>query len=229
MDVLDREVTSRRGRERRERCDLDVLGADPMRRAAQRLDALDAKHVRADPVDARAERDEEPAEVLDMRLAGRVPDDRVALREDGGHDRVLRRHHRRLVEVEPLPDQLVGAELVGAVQVDRDPELGERVDVGVEAAASDDVAAGWRDDRATEPREERTGEEERGSDLAAELRIERCLRHVARVDDDLVRRGPRRVGAHVDEQLDHRLDVADPRDVRQRHRFGGEDGGGEDR
>ena len=36
-------------------------------------------------------------------------------------------------------------------------------------------------------------------------------------------------GADVDEQLDHRLDVADPRHVRQLHGLGGEHAGGEDR
>ena len=44
------------------------------------LDALDPQHVRADPVDLRAERDEEPAEILDVRLAGGVDQHGLALR-----------------------------------------------------------------------------------------------------------------------------------------------------
>ena len=51
----------------------------------------------------------------------------------------------------------------------------------------------------------------------------------ARVDRHLVRPRPVGVGAEVGEQLDHRLDVADARDVRQRDGLGGEDGRGEDR
>ena len=66
--------------------------------AAEALDAADAEQVRGDPVDLRAERDEEAAEILDVRLAGGVRDHRLAGREDGGHDRVLGRHHARLVE-----------------------------------------------------------------------------------------------------------------------------------
>ena len=40
---------------------------------------------------------------------------------------------------------------------------------------------------------------------------------------------PRRVGAEVGEQLEHRVDVADARHVRQRHRLVREQAGGEDR
>ena len=46
--------------------------------AAQPLDAVDAEHVRADALDLGAERDEEAAEILNVRLAGGVPDHRLA-------------------------------------------------------------------------------------------------------------------------------------------------------
>ena len=92
--------------------DLDVLGRD---RASSppcsRSTPLDAEHVRLDPLDLRAERDEEAAEVLDVRLAGGVPDHRLARREHGGHDDVLGRHHARLVEEDRLAAQAVGARI----------------------------------------------------------------------------------------------------------------------
>ena len=78
----------------------------PMRCSPPRelVDALDPEHVRADALDPGAERDEEPAEILDVRLAGRVHQHGLALgASDGGHDRVLGRHHARLVEEDPLP------------------------------------------------------------------------------------------------------------------------------
>ena len=73
------------------------------------LDALDAQDVRLDPLDLRAERDEEAAEILDVRLARRVADHRLALREHRGHDDVLGRHHARLVEEDGLAAQAVRA------------------------------------------------------------------------------------------------------------------------
>ena len=48
LDVLDRDVAARDRGERREARDLDVLGADPVRAAAEPVDALDAEDVRAD-------------------------------------------------------------------------------------------------------------------------------------------------------------------------------------
>ena len=47
-----------------------------------------------------------------------------------------------------------------AVELDLDAELGERVDVRVEAAAADDVAARRRDACLPEAREQRAGEQE---------------------------------------------------------------------
>src|SRR5581483_12235467 len=74
LDPLDREVAPRDRGEAHEAPDLDVLRADRPLAAAQALDASDAEHVRLDSLDLRAERDEEAAEILDVRLAGGVAD-----------------------------------------------------------------------------------------------------------------------------------------------------------
>ena len=97
---------------------LDVLGPDPMLAPGEALDAVDPQHVRADPVDPRAERDEEAAEILDVRLAGGVHEDGLSLGEDGRHDGVLGAHHARLVEEDPLAVQPVGTQLEPAVDLD---------------------------------------------------------------------------------------------------------------
>ena len=84
------------------------------------LDAGDAQDVRLDALDLRAERDEEAAEVLHVRLARRVAEHRLALREHRGHDRVLRRHDARLVEEDARAAQLRRLDLVqAAAEVDR--------------------------------------------------------------------------------------------------------------
>ena len=92
---------------------------------ARRSTPLDAQDVRLDPLDLRAERDEEAAEILDVRLAGRVADHGLALGEHGGHDDVLGRHHARLVEEDRLAAQRRRAHLVAAVDLDLGAELGE--------------------------------------------------------------------------------------------------------
>src|SRR5262249_11002362 len=78
LDLLDRDPAAGPRAEADERCALDVIGADPPLAAAQRLDAVDPQHVRLDPLDLRAERAEEAAEILDVRLAGRVAEDGLA-------------------------------------------------------------------------------------------------------------------------------------------------------
>ena len=128
-----------------------------------------------------------------------------------------------------LPTRPFGAKVVGAVDLHLDAELGEGVDVGVEPPAADHVAARRRHDGPAEARQQRAGEQEGGADLAAEVGVELGLRDAGAVDADLVRPGPDGVGAEVGEQLDHHLDVADARQVRQPHLLGGEHGRGEDR
>ena len=103
------------------------------------------------------------------------------------------------------------------------------MDVGVEAPAADHVSSGWGNDGAAEARQQGAGEKERGSDLAAEIRVELGLRDAGAVDTNLVRARPGRVGAEIDEQLDHHLDVADPGQVGEAHLVGGEHGRGQDR
>ncbi len=178
---------------------------------------MDVQHVRPDPLDLRADRDEEAAEILDVRLARGVAEHGLALGEHCGHDRVLGSHDGRLVEVHARPAQPVGRELVDAVDVDVGAERGERVDVRVETAPADHVAARRRHGHPPEACEQRAGEQERRANLASELGVEVGLAHAARVDADLVRARPLDVGSEVGEQLDHRLDVADARNVRQPH------------
>ena len=80
-----------------------------------------------------------------------------------------------------------------------------------------------------EAREEWPREEERGSNPAPELAVELVAREVGGVDADLVPARPLNVRAELGEERDHRLDVADARHVRERHRFVGEQAGREDR
>ena len=108
VGAFDRDVAARDRGHADEAADLDVIGADRPRAAVQLLDAVDAQDVRLDAVDLRAEGDEEPAQVLHVRLARRVAEDGLARREDGSHEGVLRRHDARLVEEDVRAAQPVG-------------------------------------------------------------------------------------------------------------------------
>ncbi len=99
-------------------------------------------------------------------------------------------------------------QLVAAVRLDLGAELGERVDVRVEAAPADHVAAGRRHLRAPEAGEQRAGEQERRADAARELRVHLVRRDLGGMDAHLVRPEPVDVGAELLEQRQHRLDVA---------------------
>ena len=99
----------------------------------------------------------------------------------------------------------------------------------VQPPPADDVAARRRDDHAAAAREQRPGQQERRADPPRELLVELGLLDLGGVDADVVRPGPLDLRAEIREQLDHRLDVADARDVRELDRLVREQAGGENR
>ena len=108
-----------------------------------------------------------------MRLAGGVADHRRAGRQRGGHEHVLGRHHGRLVQEDVGRTQAArGVQRDLAVAPDARAHRAEGVEVRVEAATADDVAARRRHHGAVEAREQRAGEQERGADRVGELRVD---------------------------------------------------------
>ena len=109
------------------------------------------------------------------------------------------------------------------------PQRAERVEVRVEAAAADHVAAGSRHVGASEAREQWPGDEKARADALGHLAV-----HGKRVDvlgaerDDVVL-APRDVDPQTLEEADHRVHVADARDVADDHLLVGEETGGEGR
>ena len=188
LDVLDHDLSSGRRCEADEARDLDVIGPDSVLASAELVHTLDVQHVRADALDPRTERDEEPAEILDVRLAGGVAEHGFAVGENRRHDRVLRPHDRRLVEVDARAREAVRGEVVDAVELDLGAQGGERVNVRVETPPPDHVPSGRRHRDASEAREQRPCEEERRADLSREAGVEIGLRDPARIDPYLVRR-----------------------------------------
>ena len=177
----------------------------------------------------RAEEVEEAAEILNVRLGGGVVDHRLAARERRRHHGVFRRRHARLVEEDALALQPVGTQLEAALDRDPGAELLERVDVRVEPAPADCVAARRVEHRVPEAGEQRPAEQERGPDAVGELLVGVGLRDGGRLDADVVVADPLDVGAEIGEQRDHRVDVADARHVAEDDRLVGQQARRQDR
>ena len=198
-------------------------------RRRERLDALDAQDVRLDPFDVGAERDEEAAQVLHVRLARRVADHGLSRREHRGHDRVLRRHDARLVE-----EDVLAAQAVGALTSKRGP-----ISTSAPSTANAWMCGSSRrrpitsppgGGTLTAPRRDSSGPASRNEarirlhSSSSSSRLPRWPR-----DPNLVRARPFDLGPDVREQRDHRVDVADARDVRQRDALVRQQARGEDR
>ena len=102
------------------------------------------------------------------------------------------------------------------------------MDVRIQPPAPDHVASRRWHPYAPEARQERAGQQERRPDLPAEVGVQVRLVDANRVDPYLVRAGPLGVRADVDEELDHRPDVADSRNVGEAHFLRGEQARSED-
>ncbi len=87
---------------------------------------------------------EHPAEVLDVRLRGRVFDDGSPLGQHRRHDGVLRGRDRGLVQEDLRALELVRGQGEEGAGLHAGPQLHERQKVGVQGPAADHVAAGRR-------------------------------------------------------------------------------------
>src|SRR3954468_4629952 len=120
--VGDADLGFRDGSKSDERTDLDVVGADAMRGAPERAAAFDRELVGPDAIDLGAERNEEMAEVLNVRLARRVAQHRRSPRRDGGRDRVLGAGDTRLIEKHVGTTQAFGREAEAVVELEAGAE-----------------------------------------------------------------------------------------------------------
>ena len=104
----------------------------------------------------------------------------------------------------------------------------EGVQVRVEPAAADHVAAGRRHVGLAEAGQQRAGQQERGADALGQRGVDLGVRRSRRSGRrPRSRRATRRCAPEVHEQLDHRLHVADARDVAQHDLLRGQQRGGE--
>ena len=103
--------------------DLDVIRSDAVRRAAQRTSALNPELIRTNPFDRCAHGDEEAREILDVGLAGRVPQDGDALRRDRRHERILGTGDTGLVQENVGATELLRAQVIRLAEVEASAQL----------------------------------------------------------------------------------------------------------
>ena len=138
----DAQLAGRDGAQADVAADLDIIGADVCFAAVQPFLAVDDQRVAADAFDGAAHARQHPAEILHVRLAGGVAQDRSAVGQGGSHDAVLRGRNRRLVEQNVAAHQpAVGDQLEFAVVVHGHAEAAENLKMRVDAPAANVVAA----------------------------------------------------------------------------------------
>ncbi len=124
----------------------------PGRGAAQLLDALDDDAAVGGQLDHRAHALEEQREFDDLGLHGRALDDRLALGQDGGHQDGLGRADARVGERDAGAVEAGGLGGDAALVLDDlRAHLAQRLEVEVDRAAADRVAADHRHERLARP------------------------------------------------------------------------------
>ena len=163
--------------------------------AAELGDAVDLHHVGADALDRRAHLVEHAREVLHVRLAGGVADDRRAGGRGGGHQRVLGAHHGRLVHEEVA--RAAGRRRGALMPMSRPcstvaPSARKASRCGSSRRRPITSPPGGGITRRAEARQQRAGDQERGADPLGERGVDVGLVDVRGAQrDGVVARGAR--------------------------------------
>ncbi len=211
--AVDRDRAVRHGGEPDERADFDVVRPHRAPGGLERQSAFDRERVRADALDARAQVRQEAGEVLDVRLAGGVPQGGRAAGGHRRHQRVLGRRDAGFVEENVGPGKGLRLEVVGGADGDLRAEPLEGEEMRVHAPPADHVAARRRETHSAEARQHRAGQEDRRADAGAQGGVELARLGPRGIDLHRVGPQPADLGAEMRQQGQHRLDVADVRHV----------------
>ncbi len=165
-------VTSAAGRRPHDQvgAGFDAVGDDAVIDTVHGLSALHVDRAGAGALDDRPHATQEVAQVDDLRLSGRVLDDRLALGGGGRHEQVLGGADAGVVERHGGPAQLGAVHLMKPWSISmRGAELLEAADVEVDAPRPDVAAAGHGDDGFAEARDERAHDDDAGAHGAHQL------------------------------------------------------------
>ena len=161
LDIRDRQFTASGQRRHHVAARINVVRPHPLLGAMQRPDSLDRQQVRTDAADAPPHRIDHATEILHMRLAGRVVQERRTLGQRRRHDQIFGCGHARLIHQDTLSlKTLCGLEEIGAAGADRDPEPPQAIEMGIDAATSDHIATRRIELGGTATRQQRPGEKD---------------------------------------------------------------------
>src|SRR5688572_28912026 len=106
-----------------------MIGTDRVRCTAERPSTLDGIDVRSDAGDLRAHGYQAAGQILNMRLAGGVPQHGASLGHDRRHQRVLGAGHAWLIEEDVVAPELFPLQLVPIAYHDRGTQMLESQEV----------------------------------------------------------------------------------------------------
>ena len=184
----------------------------------------------AEPLDLRAHRAEEVPERLDLRLACRVLDHRLAGGGHGGHENVPRRSDARHVEGDrAAPQSGRAGDDVAVLDLDLRAQLLHAADMEIDRARAPGAPAGQRDAGFAVARQKRTEHVDRGAHRLHQLVGRVGVLGVPRIDAQFVQRLPAAHDAETREHLEHRRDILQVGHVREAVDPRREEGRGENR
>ena len=204
---------------------LHIVRPDRHLRPMQPLLAMHNQRVAADPLDRATHRRQQPAKLLHMRLAGRVAQDRGPAGQRGGHNRILRRGHRSLVQQNicaAQPAARAQFKRAAAGPGERSPQMVKGEQMRVDPPPPDVVAACRAADlERAPPRQQRPHQVQSPADTAEKP----CIRRMP-VQSLRTQPQPAALPADRDPQpcqdFQHRTNVVDLRHIFQDNGFIGE-------
>ncbi len=208
------------GADHRPAASLDVVAVETLLRAAEAHSAFHANRVRALAGDADAHAAQELAELHDVRLAGGVTDLGHAGRGGRRQQRRLGARDRRFVEVDRgRTEPIWHLQTMARALDDLGAHRGERLDVGADAPPRREVAPGRRDVRLTAPGQERPQQQNRPAQPSDQGAVGLVLQDIAALDAQRGAADALDLGAEIEQQPRHDLDVGDSRHVGQHARL----------
>ena len=213
VHALDPDRSARGGARYEVRAGLYTVAHHGVLGSGQRRDALDSQRRRTYPFDPRPHLVEEDGQVGYLRLPGDVLQYAGTLRHAGRHQQVLGGPHARELEADIRPRQAVRLDLDEPVRhLEVGAHLRQSLEVQVYLPGAYVAAAGHRDAGPAEPRGQRAQDVDRRPHPLHEVVRRLGLRRLGRPDSHRAA-AERSAEAHVVEQLQHRADIRDVRDV----------------
>jgi len=212
------------------RADLDPIRQNLIVRAVKLVHPLDHQRIRARAFDVRAHRHQALRQIHHLRFAGGVFDDRGATGQHGGHQQVFGAGDCDQIQHDMRAFQAVGAGAdVAVLDLDLRSHGFQALDVQVDRPRADGATAGQRHVGLTEARDQRPQHQNRRAHGPNQFVGRLKGLDGAGIDLDVHPLVHHQIHAHPAQQLHGGSHVLKVRDVADRDRSVGQQGGGQNR